>query len=262
MAETGLVGRGEFSVLSFNIQVFGRSKMRYPAIAKVLAGILSRYDLVAVQEVRSKNTAPVNRLVAMLPANRAYVLSPRVGKSLSKEQFLFIYDKSKIAIKEHAVYPDHARAFERPPFAVYCKSAGGFDFIVINNHVKPAATRQEIAALPACANYFAHLWKDNDVMIVGDLNADGNYYDEKRLASVFPTKHWRSLIDNTMDTTVARSSNTYDRFIISSHTARAFTGKAGVFRFDKTFNFKLLGIKPKDISDHFPIWAVFYSKAR
>ena len=43
-------------IASFNIQVFGRSKLRRP-VMKVLCDVVRRFDVLAIQEVRRTTTA-------------------------------------------------------------------------------------------------------------------------------------------------------------------------------------------------------------
>jgi len=41
-----------------------------------------------------------------------------------------------------------------------------------------------------------------------------------------------------------------------------YTGGLGVLRFDENPGFKASGLKPLDISDHYPVWANFYDISR
>ncbi|GHV72193.1 deoxyribonuclease [Spirochaetia bacterium] len=245
------------TIASFNIQIFGVSKMSKPAVVSILTDIVGRYDLVAVQEVRSLSGEPVERFMALLPPRYSYVLGNREGRSSSKEQFWIIYDTEKLTLLDSVTWPDTDDIYERNPLGVYFKTGGEFDFILIDNHVKPSDTVQEINALPAVAAYFITLWNDDDVLIVGDLNADGAYYDENLLIEVFPETGYTIIITNDYDTTVAESSNTYDRFIITKSAGEYYTGNFGVLRYDELFDFEELGLQPKNVSDHFPIWAEF-----
>jgi hypothetical protein len=45
----------------------------------------------------------------------------------------------------------------------------------------------------------------------------------------------------------------------SGAAADDFAGEKGVFRFDQLYDFHALHIKPKAVSDHYPIWAKFYT---
>ncbi len=51
-----------------------------------------------------------------------------------------------------------------------------------------------------------------DTIIIGDLNADGSYYNEE---NIMHFTDWNWVITNDIDTTVGASDNTYDRVIIN-----------------------------------------------
>jgi endonuclease/exonuclease/phosphatase family metal-dependent hydrolase len=243
-------------IMSFNIQIFGVSKMARPEAAWILADIVSRADVIAVQEVRSAGIDPVEQFMALLPETYKYVIGPRQGRSTSKEQYWVIYDAAKITVLEEDSWPDKDDIFERSPYAVYFKTNGAFDFILLNNHIQPGAAESEIRALPDIVTYYADLWKDSDVLVVGDFNADGQYFDSSLLDSIFPEIMYKNIF-TIEDTTLAKSHNTYDRFIITNPAVEDFTGNFGVIRFDETYNFDEYSISPITISDHYPIWAEF-----
>jgi hypothetical protein len=78
------------------------------------------------------------------------------------------------------------------------------------------------------------------------------------LSAVFPDDEYRIIITNDIDTTVAASDNTYDRFIVTASAIEDFAESYGVIRFDEIYDFEKLSIEPKEISDHYPIWAEFF----
>jgi len=244
-------------IMSFNIQIFGVSKMARPEVARILVDIVSGADIIAVQEVRSLVIDPVEQFMALLPDVYKYVIGPRQGRSSSKEQYWMIYDSEKITVLDEDSWPDEDDIFERSPYAVYFKTKGAFDFILLNNHIQPGAAEKEIRALPNVVTYYADLWKDPDVLVVGDFNADGQYFDSSLLNSIFPEIEYK-IIFTDEDTTLAQSRNTYDRFIITNSAVEDFTGNFGVIRFDETYNFDDYSISPRNISDHYPIWADFW----
>jgi endonuclease/exonuclease/phosphatase family metal-dependent hydrolase len=243
-------------IMSFNIQIFGVSKMARPEVVGILVDIVSHADIIAVQEVRSITIDPVEQFMALLPETYKYVIGPRQGRSSSKEQYWVIYDAAKITVLEEDSWPDQDDTFERSPYAVYFKTNGAFDFILLNNHIQPRAAENEIRALPKVVTYYADLWKDPDVLIVGDFNADGQYFDGSLLYSIFPEIEYKIIFTNE-DTTLASSHNTYDRFIITNSAIEDFTGNFGVIRFDEAYNFDEYSISPRRVSDHYPIWAEF-----
>ena len=259
-------------IMSFNIQIFGVSKMAKPEVVEILVDIVSQADIIAVQEVRSVRPDPVEQFMAMLPDRYAYIIGPRQGRSSSKEQYWVIYDSEKVTVQQEDSWNDEEDIFERSPFAVYFRTNGispenspenlpeksndMFDFILLNNHIQPSAAEKEIRALPHVVTYYIDLWNDPDVLVVGDFNADGRYFNKTLLDSIFPPDEYFIIITDE-DTTVAASHNTYDRFIITSGAEEYFTGNFGVTRFDELYDFDNLSITPVQVSDHYPIWAEF-----
>ena len=83
---------------------------------------------------------------------------------------------------------------------------------------------------------------DHDTIIIGDLNADGTYYDEN------PVNHftgWHWIINNNMDTSVATSNNTYDRIILNNNTLNNY-----LFA-------DVMDDVTEDQSDHYLVYALF-----
>jgi len=256
---TSSMATDELSILSFNIQIFGLSKMANAEVVNILVDIITQYDLIAIQEVRDASGQSVINFMNLLPSKYKHVLGPREGRSSSKEQYWFIYDSAKLRVINYATYPDLLDTFERRPKAVYFEHINSiFDFVVINKHVSPRDALREITYIPKLVKYFSSLFNDPDIIIVGDLNADGSYFNEKLLSVIFPENEYLIVIDNSLNTTVAASQNTYDRIIITQSAFEDFTGKYGVYVFENFYDFSTLNIKPNQISDHYPVWAKFY----
>jgi hypothetical protein len=58
-----------------------------------------------------------------------------------------------------------------------------------------------------------------------------------------------------MDTTIAASSCTYDRIIITSTLKEYYSGTTGVFLFDQQYE---LDCEPKEVSDHYPVVSEYF----
>jgi endonuclease/exonuclease/phosphatase family metal-dependent hydrolase len=232
--------------------------MSKPEVSAILADIVSTADIIAVQEVRSAAIDPVEQFMAMLPERYRYIIGPRQGRSSSKEQYWIIYDAEKFTVNEMEVWHDEEDIFERSPFVVFFQSSGNFDFFLINNHIQPGAASKEISALPSIVEHYRNSRNEPDFLIVGDFNADGQYYDENNLENIFGADEYSIIITGEHDTTVAQSENTYDRFIITSSAAEDYTGNHGIVRFDNLYDFEQSDIQPKNVSDHYPVWAEFW----
>jgi endonuclease/exonuclease/phosphatase family metal-dependent hydrolase len=255
------LGAETIKLCSFNIQIFGVSKAAKDEVMAILADIVSRSDVTAVQEVRSADIGPVTRFMQMLPPGYAFLLGPREGRSSSKEQYWIIYNSGKMRLLDEQTWADPQDIFERNPLGAYFQTEGGFDFILINNHIQPGNATQEIAALPEVVRHYQELWGETDVALVGDFNADGSYYNEQDLTAVFPEEEYRIIITNDYDTTLAASDNTYDRIIITTSAIEDYAGACGVLRFDEVYDFSRLSVQPRHVSDHYPVWAEFYTAA-
>ena len=95
--------------------------------------------------------------------------------------------------------------------------------------------------------------------MLGDLNADGRYFDTADRAHPLRAPAWRWVVPDDADTTVAASRHAYDRIVfLAAATDEDFTGAWGVRRFDADPGFAALGLRARDVSDHWPVWARFF----
>lgn len=151
--------------------------------------------------------------------------------------------------------------FEREPYIAHFRTHGAqaFDFVLINIHTKPDDATAEIGHLPEVIMDAKIRLAESDVLCLGDFNADGSYFAEETYASVFPPNKFLWLIPNTADTTLAASENTYDRAVATMSLNEDYAGQFGVLRFDEVFDFSAPTIEPSDVSDHYPIWTLFFT---
>ncbi len=250
------------TIASFNIQVFGRAKARKTAVMKVLAEIITRFDLVAIQEIRDKSGAAIRKLAAEVDAlgtPYALLVSPRLGRKEPREAYAFLYCTETLTpVGEQYLYqePTGTDFFPREPFIARFKcTKGNFTFVLINLHTDPDTATREIHALKEVLAFAQRKYpQEKDFIILGDLNADCKYFNDKQ-PNPLPATRW--LVKNNVDTTVKSSSCTYDRIIITAACLPDFTGEVGVFRYDQEFD--LSSQESIEVSDHFPVWARFFT---
>jgi len=136
-----------------------------------------------------------------------------------------------------------------------------FDFVLINIHTDPDEATREINSLTLAALKARELFNDRDIIILGDLNADCRrgdaYFDEEDFSSPLRASDYIWLIPNEADTNIAESDCTYDRIIITRNAWEDFKGEWGVFLFDGLYS--LNSEKARSVSDHYPVWAEFYT---
>jgi len=281
----------KITIASWNIQNFGKTKAINEETMALIATVLSQFDLIAVQEIsnlyeksdigcpRNENSCPGHKncglLLNALKKNLAgkdnkdygFIFSPQVND----ERYLFIYDRKKIRamdsgklVLDEGDAPDMAvcdsrskGAILRQPFYVTFK-AGDFDFTLVTAHTSPG---RNIAELQALSSFYRRIQNmdsgQNDVILLGDLNADCRYLPEKSHID-FKKPEFTWIIDNAQDTTIKTSTNcAYDRIVFTEATAEDYANSSGVFRFDEYY-----GLSKKTaltISDHYPVWAEFYT---
>jgi len=249
---------------AFNVQSFGRAMMRRPKEVAILLEILSRYDLVLIQEIRDITQTALESLVIQLNnANKnryGYVVSARLGRSRAyKEQYAYLYRADELCVAETWLYSDAQDVYSRDPFiARFLVNSEALDqFVVVGLHTAPDETPRELMELDQVAAEIRDRKSCANIIMMGDFNADCGYANRKELKAIrdeIPRFKW--LISDDEDTTVSRTVCAYDRIIVSGEALkRASPPEFGgsVFRFDKVINFASSQVTPKQISDHYPV---------
>lgn len=245
----------KITIASFNIQDFGQSKSQKPDVMEILCEIVNDYDICAIQEVSDKTEKTIPNFIQKLGQDYTHITCERVGRG-EKEQYSFVYNTKTVEyLGKSYTYSDEDDVFAREPFIAYFKS-GNFDFVLINIHTQPSNAASEINALDEVVlDARKKFPNEKDFIVLGDYNADGNYFDEDGKCEL-KKKEYTWIIPNNADTTVATSSNTYDRLVVTTGCLEDYAHKWDVRNFQKEF--QLSPEKTKEVSDHYPIWAMFY----
>ncbi|TGC09441.1 exonuclease/endonuclease/phosphatase family protein [Methanolobus halotolerans] len=242
---------------AFNIQVFGVSKADKPEVMNILADIVRTYDVVAIQEIRDKSQTALPELIDLVNSDGSeydYVVSERLGRTISKEQYAYVYNTQNVAVNDAYTYPepDGTDPFHRQPYIVSIEALqGNYDATLIVIHTDPDEATQEINGLDDVLSYAqSKNPEEGDFIIMGDLNADGSYFDEDGTSDL-DAYQW--VIDDTVDTTTKSTDYTYDRIILTDESDLA--GESGVFRYDLEYG--LDEELTTDVSDHYPVFVEF-----
>ena len=250
---------GTIRIASFNIQVFGTSKSGKPMVMDVLARIVRNFDVVAIQEIRAKDQDIVPNFVELINSTGRqydYVIGPRLGRTISKEQYAFIYDMATIEVDRSQLYTvaDPDDLLHREPFVGWFRVRGAtpeqaFTFSLVNIHTDPDETDQELDALDDVYRVVRDDGRqEDDVIILGDLNVDDRHLGELGQISGIS---W--VISATPTNT--RSTAQYDNIVFQSQATREFTGRGGIFDFLRQYNLSIE--EALEVSDHMPVWAEF-----
>lgn len=246
-------------IATFNIQVFGTSKLGKPEVMEVLAKVVRNFDVVAIQEVRSKDDTVVPRFVQLINSQGAqyqYVIGPRLGRTSSKEQYVFIYDATRIAVDPNTVYTanDPADYLHREPLVAHFQARAPqgqmpFTFKLVNIHTDPDDTDIELDALD---DVFVAVQRDgsgeDDVILLGDLNVD-----EYHLGQLGQLPGIGYVVTGT--TTNTRRNHAYDNLVFNRGATTEYTGRWGVLDLEREYG--LTRDQALAVSDHLPVWAEF-----
>ncbi len=246
-------------IASFNIQVFGQSKASKPHVMEILAEVVRRFDIVAIQEIRSSDQTLLPEFVDFV--NQAgcqydYVIGERQGRTVSKEQYAFVFDAASVEVDREAVYTvgDPHDLLHRPPLVAAFRVRGppadqAFTFSLINIHTDPDEVDHELDVLD---DVFRSVRNDgrgeDDIILLGDLNVDDQHLGELGEVSGIM---W--LISGVPTNT--RGTKLYDNIVFHRQATAEFAGRAGVFDLMREFNLTM--DQALEVSDHLPIWGEF-----
>tara|TARA_B100001989_G_scaffold178724_1_gene129492 strand:- start:785 stop:1747 length:963 start_codon:yes stop_codon:yes gene_type:complete len=253
-------------IATFNIKVFGKTKMGKPDVVTQLVDTVLQYDLVAIQEIKDiDETVPHNFLAELNNASGNFwnmSLSVRSGTQAddqsSQEQYAYYYNHSVFReIGEGELYNDSANDyFQREPYRAQFEllnasgNSSGFDFTLFTIHTKPASALAEIDALhEVIQSYQENDTTETDVILLGDLNADCSYATAQELwESPLRQPQYNWLVNDIADTTVSSTDCAYDRIITLDDLNGRLVGSWGIDT----------SITNTSVSDHYPVWFDLY----
>nr|XP_013795412.1 PREDICTED: deoxyribonuclease-1 [Apteryx mantelli mantelli] len=248
---------------AFNIRTFGDSKMSNKTIADVIVAIVSEYDIVLVQEVRDTDLSAVKKLMDQLnsvsPHPYSFLVSKPLGQSTYKEQYLFVYRLDMVSVLESYYYDNSgAGIFSREPFIVKFSSPHTpevEEFVLVPLHADPDNAVAEIDALYDVYTDVISKWATNNIMFLGDFNADCSYVrpDDWSSIRLRTSNVFKWLLPDSADTTVGKSDCAYDRIVVCGAKLKrsVVPNSATVYNFQRAF--QLEQEEALAVSDHFPV---------
>ncbi|XP_046728154.1 deoxyribonuclease I-like 1-like isoform X1 [Silurus meridionalis] len=257
-------------ICAFNVQSFGEAKANNKRVMGILTKIISRCDLSLIQEVRDSKGKAVPAMLKNL--NRfdktnvySHLESKRLGKNSYKEQYIYIYRKDVLMVQEQVYYHElkqtefnDTETFSREPFIIKIHSPTTVvkNFIIIGHHSCPRKAMHELEELFEVFQAVRKKWKTENVMLLGDLNADCGYVTNKgrkklRLRND-PKFLW--LITDEQDTTVRDKTHcAYDRIIVHGKSLISGIVPDSAQPFNFKMDFSLTEDEALEVSDHYPV---------
>lgn len=247
------------TIASYNIQVFGTSKVNDRWILERLATVIRQFDVIAIQEVRATDQTVMDRFLQQINSDGSqynYIIGPRMGRTSSKEQYAYVYNTRKILCKKETAYTvdDPSGLLHRSPLVAHFQvlapnNLPPFTFTLINIHTDPDEIRTELNVLAdVYRNVRQYEFPEDDVILLGDLNCGPkDFLALGQIPGVFP------LIQNVATNT--RQSKLYDNIVVDQYSSQEFTGRSAVWDLRQYFNLTI--DDALRLSDHFPVWAEF-----
>lgn len=217
-------------IANWNLQTFGQTKASNTELMNFYADKIDDYDIIFIQEIRDVSETAFPKLCSLLQ-NYTCKLSSRAGTTNYKEQYGIIY-KEDIILTDFKDYNPNDW-WERPPIKTTFK-INEYALTTYNIHTKPDNVQQELYYLEQIVS------DNNNVLIIGDLNADCSYYNNDKETEF---DNWNWIIEDNQDTTVSTTNCAYDRIILNNDAKKELAD---------------FGIEKKEItssiSDHYLVW--------
>lgn len=174
-------------IASWNIKEFGRTTQRLPEAYFYIAEILSSFDLIAIQEIKS-TLHDLNILVQLLGGDWGYIINDMTeGKDGNFERSAYLFNRKRvdfgglageIVLWDDLTKNSPIKQLKRTPYITGFTS-GWKSFAIINVHLHPNKQEEDIQIrseeirllLTAVAEKTSkgHFW-NNNIILAGDFN--------------------------------------------------------------------------------------------
>ncbi|TMS19769.1 Deoxyribonuclease gamma, partial [Larimichthys crocea] len=215
--------------------------------------IISRYDIIVILEVVDVSGESVKTLMdALNKSNRKHhytlKISSRLGRTRYKEQFMFLYRDDMVDLVGSYQFDDQVTeggdVFARDPYILRFRCLNTED------------SDKELDELYDVFQHVKKKWRTDNVMILGDFNADGAYLSKRDMKSIRirSDKNFHWLIGDDVDTTASnRNDHTYDRIVVygDDMLQAVVPNSAKPFNFQKAY--ELSEEQALKVSDHYPV---------
>ncbi|XP_057343617.1 deoxyribonuclease-1-like 2 isoform X2 [Manis pentadactyla] len=193
----------------------------------------------------------------------SFVSSEPLGREQYKEMYLFVYRKDVVSVVDTYQYPDPEDVFSREPFVVKFSAPGcaARELVLVPLHAAPHQAVAEIDALYDVYLDVIDKWGTDDLVFLGDFNADCSYVRAQDWAAIRlrSSEVFKWLIQDNADTTVGNSDCAYDRIVVCGSRLRRSLKPQSATVHDFQEEFGLDQTQALAISDHFPVEVTFKS---
>ncbi len=246
-------------IASFNLGMLDRSKLGRRHVARYLAEIIRRFDVLAVQDIRADNKGILLDLIERVNSESRhydFATSPGVGRDDIDQYSALLFDRASVEIDRRtaALVNDPAGRFRRRPLVAAFRVRGpaaaeAFTFTLINVHIDPSQAAGELELLD---DVFRTVRDDgrgeDDIIMLGDFETDDHYL--ARLGKGLGISRSISGVPST-----TRGGRLSDNILFDRRATVQFTGRSGALDLMREFDLSMQ--EALEVSDHLPVWAEF-----
>ena len=238
-------GTEDLRLATWNIRILSNNSRDDTELA-LIAPIIARYDLVAVQEVR--DTIVLDRLLTFLPG-WDYICSNSVGNVVT-ERYAYLYRIDGITVLGTPyIFNDAGDLFLREPYVAHFR-VQQFDFTLVTIHVIYGDSvndrRAEVQLLDeVITSVDLYNGSEDDVILLGDFNLPE---DDAAWQILTHTP----IVASTYMTTITDTSS-YDNIWIDSTDTGEYVGPIEIYRFDEELFGNDDAAASLAVSDHRPV---------
>ena len=221
-------------VASWNIKEFGHTTQRLAESYFYIAEIISIFDLIAIQEVKS-TLKDLDIIMRLLGDDWGYIINDITeGVDGNSERSAYLFNKKRVELAglageivlwEELTRTSVVKQLKRTPYIIGFE-AGWKTFAMVNLHLHPGESESDIAYRRAEVELLlkalyekiskGRLWNEN-LILVGDFNLySGSNKDDPTIQVINQAgfKEVESLIGKDTNASMTES---YDRFFLTSH---------------------------------------------
>jgi endonuclease/exonuclease/phosphatase family metal-dependent hydrolase len=236
-----------FLLATWNIRDFDSNKFghgpRLPETFHYLAEIISRFDLVAVQEI-GRDLKPLLNLMWLLGAEWDYIVTGVTeGSAGNEERMAFLFNRNRIrftnlagqvVLPKDKLISEGGLQFSRMPY-VASFQAGWFKFNLCTVHIfygndSGPELERRIQEIKGIAQYFKRLneREAGDYILLGDFNIKSP--EHKTMQALVKNGFYIPPSLQHFTTNLSKDKY-YDQIAFRQHDKRLEFGEAGVFDF-------------------------------
>jgi hypothetical protein len=250
-------------IATFNLDGLDDSRLANPKVSEGLVRMLSRFDVVALQNISTANGGVLMRLKDLVNATgRSYdfaVLPARdevKGPAAHAIDNAFLFDAATVEVDHSSLYSVEAPpgTFHMPPLVAEFRVRApplkeAFTFTLVSVLSDSPGGSYEMSLL---ADVFHAVVKnshgEDDIIMLGDFEADPEHFD--RLGNVPGIT--AAITDAP---TTLRGTRLTDNILFDRRATVEYTGRSGVL--DMVRELDLTPQEALEISSHLPVWAEF-----